>query len=121
MFNNKIGKISYNNNKLRLVINNEYNYDEFNSYVDKLREIYLNINKEFILETDLTEVNIGWNSHNKYKKLIYLFSDNNQIAEKYLKNVTVINCNKILIKILEWIFYFHGMNHPIKFINNKKK
>lgn len=119
MFNNKFGEFYFKDNELYLNIHNSSNLGDYDFFVNKLEETYLNINKKFYLKADLSKVKLGWDSQSKYKKLINLFSDNYKIADKYLTNVIIINCNTILVNVLRWLLYFHGMKHPIEFISKE--
>ena len=119
MFDNSFGKITFNGDKLRFDLNNEFVKSDFDEFIENLDKIYNQIDREFYIITDLSKVNISWTTYKKYYPIIDTFTKNYQISERYLKNITVINSNKVLVKILNWIFYIYGMKHEISFIEKE--
>jgi len=120
MFSNNFGEVKVENGELKLKINkSNFLKQEMNEFVENFEKIYLDINEKFTLIADLSNISLGWTTYNKYNMLIKLFSNNHSVSEKFLIKVIVINNNDTLIKILNWIFYIYGMNHPIEFKNPK--
>jgi len=126
MFSNTFGEVKVENGELKLKIYKpDFLYQELEEFVENFQKIYLNIKDKFTLIADLTNISLGWTTYSKYNLLIKLFSNNHHVSEEYLIKVIVINNNETLIKVLNWIFYMYGVNHPVEFISaesyNKNK
>tara|TARA_B100001093_G_C26266986_1_gene775216 strand:- start:10 stop:387 length:378 start_codon:yes stop_codon:yes gene_type:complete len=119
MFKNDFGEINLENNQLNLkILDDNYTQNDYDSLVDYLEKLYLNIDQDFILIADISVVSFGWSTYSKYNPIINLFTKNREISIKYLKKLYVINCNNIVIRIMKWLFYIYGVSHDVKFINN---
>lgn len=120
MFSNTFGEVKVENGELKLKIYKpDFLHQELEEFVENFEKIYLNIADKFTLIADLTNISLGWTTYSKYNLLIKLFSNNHHVSAEYLIKVVVINNNETLIKVLNWIFYMYGMNHPIEFISSE--
>lgn len=115
MFINNFGEIYFHNSELILIIGNKYTKKDFEEYIDKLESIYISINSNFSIKTDISKVYLSNLSSNIYYKIINLFINNYKISEEYLSEINIICSNITLIKILNNLFYLYKTPHPIKF------
>ncbi len=115
MFTNNFGEIYFHNSELILIIGSKYTKKDFDEYINKLESIYISINSNFSIKTDISKVYLCNLSSNIYYKIISLFTTNYKISEEYLSEINIICSNRTLIKILNNFFYLYRTPHPIKF------
>ena len=115
MFSNDFGDISMNESTLLISLKGKYDKNSCEDFITNLEEIYLSLDKEFIIISDLSKVNFLCIPSKIHYKIAEFFSQNCQISEEYLKSIKIItNCSTIS-KILNGFFYLYKMPHPIVF------
>ena len=117
MFINNFGKIKLEKSELNILIENNFNEEKFNEFVDNFQNIYLSIDSEFKIIADLTKVSLLKVPKKIYYKLADLFASNDEISKTYLTNILIITNNKIICNILNGFFKIYKMPHPITFEN----
>lgn len=115
MFNNDFGELSMNKSTLLILLKGKYDKDSCEDFIENLEKIYLSLDKEFIIISDLSKVNFLCIPSRIHYKIAEFFSQNCQISEKYLKSIKIITNCYTLTKILNSFFYLYKMPHPIVF------
>ena len=121
MFSNDFGDISMNESTLLISLKGKYDKNSCEDFITNLEEIYLSLDKEFIIISDLSKVNFLCIPTRINYKIAEFFSQNCQISEKYLKSIKIITNCYTLTKILNSFFYLYKMPHPIVFENYSLK
>ena len=114
---NLFGTITYNNYKLEIITHNYYNKKHINEFIDNLKQIYTDIQSNFIIIANLNKTSPIFISSNIYYKVANIFYELGDISDKYLHHVIIINSNKIVNNLLSTLFKYYSMPHPISIIH----
>tara|TARA_B100000524_G_scaffold328803_1_gene213653 strand:+ start:248 stop:613 length:366 start_codon:yes stop_codon:yes gene_type:complete len=121
MFSNDFGEISLDDSILLILLKGKYDIKSCENFIENLEKIYLSLDKDFSIISDLSKVNFLCIPTRINYKIAEFFSQNCQISEKYLKSIKIITNCYTLTKILNSFFYLYKMPHPIVFENYSLK